>query len=352
MSKPWWALLLFSFSSVDAFAVESMRISIGTSLGTVEIIGKALRWRTDIDDSVFEELQLDRVTVATKNHRLSFASHQLEGNAVRISSADDHLTVNQIQVRGEVVVHLSPSGLQFINVLPMEEYLVSVVSSEMSADFPAEALKAQAVTARTFALKKKSQSYSRAYYLGSSVLSQVYRGLEHQNAAAKGAVEATSGQVLTYQLEPIEAFFHSSCGGKTEISGAAFHLDLPYLKSVDCPCPQVQKTHWDLRLSSKDWPGLKIVRYTATHRVQTLGYGAGKTIDATEFRKRVGYDKLKSLVFDVEAPNPRQILLKGRGYGHGVGLCQWGARVLAEQGKSYREILLHYFSGVELQQMY
>jgi stage II sporulation protein D len=248
--------------------------------------------------------------------------------------------------------------LQLINVLPLEEYLAAVLGGEMPASFPEEALKAQAVAARTYAMEKKLGSLGEPYYLGSSVLSQVYAGISREDARTKAAVKETRGQILTFHLQPIEAYFHASCGGRTESGRDALGRDLPYLKPVDCPCGKLPQSHWSLKLSDDaleealghDADSLRVLSRTPTGRAQRLEVG-GHRMDATAFRAKVGYSRVKSLSFTVEEEG-KGFLLRGKGYGHGAGLCQWGAKVYADRGWSYRKILAHYYPGTDLQTLY
>jgi stage II sporulation protein D len=212
----------------------------------------------------------------------------------------------------------------------------------MPKSFPVEALKAQAIAARTYALHKKLEQYGQPFHLGSSVISQVYGGLASEDTRTREAVDATRGMVMTYQLQPVEAYFHASCGGKTENGSEALGRDLPYLKSVACPCAKLPQAEWRLALGQK----VQVLARSATGRV-TKALLDGRAIDAVLLRERIGYSKLKSLWFDVEGA-----VLTGHGFGHGAGMCQWGAKVLADRGMGFREILAHYYVGTELQTLY
>jgi stage II sporulation protein D len=264
-----------------------------------------------------------------------------------------------MEVRGDVVVRLYKDRLQLINVIPLEDYLAAVLGSEMPVSFPLEALKAQAVAARTYALQKKLEAYGSPFHLGSSVLHQVYGGLHREDERTRTAVLATRGEVLTYELSPIEAYFHSSCGGHTESGQAALGRELPYLQPVECPCGRLPASRWNATLSDAelqvalgDSPdGFRITSRTATQRVNRVTTASGASLDGATLRRKLGYTRLKSLGFDVERTTSGW-RFSGRGYGHGAGFCQWGAKALADDGLAYRDILLHYYPGTELQQLY
>jgi stage II sporulation protein D len=363
------ALLLILLASLPASAVETMRIAMSEVRGEVQVSGQGLLLGMDTEEASFHALGKSRVTVRRRGRKLEVNGAPVVGDAVRFRAGgladdagvpgDEPLRAGGMEVRGDVVVRLYRDGLQLINVIPLEDYLAAVLGSEMPVSFPPEALKAQAIAARTYALQKKLEAYGSAFYLGSSVLHQVYGGVNSEDPRTHAAVEATRGQVLTYELAPIEAYFHASCGGRTESGQAALQRDLPYLQPVDCPCGKLPASRWsatvtegELQAALEGSPeGLRIAGRTATRRVTRVSTADGTTLDGVRFRQRLGYTKLKSLDFEVEK-TAHGYHFTGRGYGHGAGLCQWGAKRLADEGWSYEDILSHYYPGAELQQLY
>ncbi len=279
------------------------------------------------------------------------------------------LSVAGRALRGQVELACSRGRWTAINILPVEEYLEAVLGGEMPPSFPEEALKAQAVAARSYALHRKIDATQEGlgYHLGATVLSQVYGGIASEDERTRRAVAATRGEVLAYGMLPVEAYFHASCGGRTESGEAALGRDLPYLKSV--PCPAARKTpysHWSVRvtpdelqrlapqLGGAEPTGLRVASRTASGRARTLEVttrNGARTLTAVQLRAALGYVRLPSLWFDVREEHGA-FVFDGRGAGHGVGLCQWGARVLAEQGQSYRDILTHYYPGAEIRRIY
>lgn len=253
-----------------------------------------------------------------------------------------------------------------IEELRLEDYVAGVVSGEMPASFPPEALRAQAVAARSYALTRKldAQTAGRRYDIGTGVLAQVY---VHggANAAARAAAAATAGEVLVLGMEPVEAYFHAVCGGETEAGLPALGRDLPYLAPVACRgCDGAPRARWSARLAAADLgkaAGLggaataaRVTSRTATGRAERVEIARGErrvTLAAADLRQRLGYDRLPSLAFEVGREG-EDFVLAGRGRGHGAGLCQWGAAGLARQGKGYREILAHYYPGADVVRMY
>jgi stage II sporulation protein D len=354
-------VLLVCLSST-VFAAETMRIAVGPESSKVIVQGDGLRVGADSDEANFEPFSASRVTLTLQGGRLYVEGEPSPAQALRFRSGGDGagvIQVNGTRVKGDLVVLFGKSSLAAVNVLGLEDYLVGVIGSEMPRSFPPEALKAQAIAARTYALNKKLEQYSQPYHLGSSVISQVYKGLDAEDPRTREAVEATRGMIMTWQLQPIEAYFHASCGGRTESGADALGRDLPYLQPVDCPCARLPTSHWTLKLKPSDLKQLgvssasaplKVQGRSPTGRARRVEVGA-RSIDAVSFRERIGYMKLKSLHFEVDKSRDGWTV-EGHGFGHGAGLCQWGARVYAEKGWSYEKILQHYYPGVELQTLY
>ncbi|MFP2960237.1 SpoIID/LytB domain-containing protein [Myxococcus sp. 1LA] len=362
------ALVLLLLLPSGALAVETLRIAIEDAGREVRVSGKGLASGPDSEEGTFVPVASGQALIRRKGGGIEVNGTLVEGDSVRFRAGmsetsaapgTEPLKAGAAQVRGDVVVRAHRNGLQLINVIPLEDYLAAVLGSEMPVSFPAEALKAQAVAARTYALQKKLDAYSNDFHLGSSVLHQVYGGVNREDPRTRAAVEATRGQVLTYELAPIEAYFHASCGGRTESGFDALQRNLPYLQPVDCPCGKLPASRWTASLSDADIKaalhhpaqGLKVAARTRTRRVTRVTLADGASMDGVELRRKLGYTRLKSLDFEVERTE-RGYVFSGRGYGHGAGLCQWGAKALADKGREYREILSHYYPGTELQQLY
>lgn len=365
--RPGFLLLLTL--ALPAWAAETMRVQMGPAVQIAQIEGEALATGQDAEDARFVAVGDNHLSVGRVNGKLTVNGEPVIGNVIRVRAGllardagvpgDRPLKVNGLVVRGDVVAVLLPAGVLLVNVLPLEDYLVGVLGSEMPRSFPVEALKAQAVAARTYALQKKLEQYGQPYHLGSSVISQVYGGLKAEDPRTREAVEATRGLVLTFDLQPIEAYFHSSCGGKTESGANALGRDLPYLKPVSCPCGKLPSSQWTMGFSNDELKtalgskpvGMKIEGRTPTGRAKRVQVGPNRTVDAVTFRERLGYTKLKSLQFELQ-PTTSGWTIRGQGFGHGAGMCQWGAKVLADQKQDFRQILAHYYPGTELQVLY
>ncbi len=275
--------------------------------------------------------------------------------------------------RGEVNLVRESGGITVINRLNIEDYLASVIGKEMYNTWPQEALKAQAVASRSYAVFKLQRPKSKLFDVLDTTTSQVYVGLAGEANSTQEAVKATTGQVLMYQGKVIEAVFHSSSGGHTENSENVWQNIVPYLRGVadfDQSSPSYQ---WTLNLTPAQLrqriPGVGDIlsmmpaKSSSTGRILMLkvqGTKGARLIKGTEVRKALG---LKSTLFTAKpefglvagksgASKPTSFLISGRGYGHGLGMSQWGAYSLATQNKTYKEILMHYFQGTALKSIY
>ena len=349
-------VLMAVLASVPARAVEQVRIAVADGVGRTQVTGHGLERSPWGDDDVFTPLKADKVWVEWKKGQV-FLDGKAAGSALRLRGAGI-VQVKGFAMRGTVDIKAMPNGLLVVNAIPLEDYLAAVLGGEMPANFPEEALKAQAIAARTYAIQRKLDTFGKPYHMGSTVLSQVYGGAGREDPRTRKAVDATKGMVVTYDLAPIEAYFHASCGGRTETGLQALSRELPYLQSVDCPCEHDPKTRWTVTIPGKtlakdfhvEPKDLRVTQRTKTGRAITLSDGEHH-VDAVSFRRVLGYDQVRSLAFSVEREGS-DLKLTGRGFGHGAGLCQVGAKLLAEQGWDYERILAHYYPGTDLQRMY
>lgn len=284
------------------------------------------------------------------------------GTAAPSRSADDKPT---LQVSGLVQLILRGNGVLVINHVDLEEYVKGVVPAEVNSAWHLEMLKVQAVAARTYALYQHMLAASRGYDVVASTQDQVYRGRHGVDARVEQAVESTRGQVVTYQNAPIYAAFSSTAAGLTEDAVVVWSKDLPYLKGVECPfdleSPYYQwKASFKLEALEKNLRQLGFavgtiatltpLTQSRAGRVATLRILHSKgelVLRGEELRKAVGYTVIPSTQFTIDSFG-EEVVLSGYGAGHAVGLCQWGAKELAQLGYSYSSILRYYYPGTEL----
>ena len=263
-----------------------------------------------------------------------------------------------------------------IEELNMNEYLYGVVAGEMPAIYELEALKAQAIVARTYTIYqiKNGSKHENADICDSSLCCQAWITKENRFARWEDgkqneywnkiveAVSSTNKKYITYNGEPINAFFHSNSGGKTELASNVWGGSLPYLKIVETSGEEsysayssetifskdelivkMRECYKDFEINFKELEPIKILNYTESGRVKNIRIGT-KEISGVECRKIFG---LKSSNFSVEI-NGDNIKFSVIGYGHGVGLSQSGSDVLAKQGFSAEEIIKYYFNNIEI----
>jgi stage II sporulation protein D len=268
-------------------------------------------------------------------------------------------------VSGGLKILVRGNGLSLVNDVDLEEYIKGVVPAEMSPGWHPEALKAQAVVARTYALYQRMLNKSREYDLVATVQDQVYQGRQGVDQRVQEAVESTRGLAVAYQNAPIYAAFSSTAAGPTEDAMNVWSKDLPYLKGVDCPFDEnAPRYQWRAALKLSDLEAtfrrqgvdvgaiasLTPFAYSRAGRVTKLRilHSRGELIlRGEDFRRLIGYSVIPSTQFNIESMG-WQIVLSGRGAGHAVGLCQWGAKEMAERGYPYTTILAYYFPGTEL----
>src|SRR3989338_172331 len=289
---------------------------------------------------------------------------------LELKSNEGKIAVNGRLYTGTFIVYVDPGkGLTFVHDVSVEEYLRGVLPLEVNPRWPVEALKAQAVVARTFALFKAIEKKDQPYMLTDKVTSQVYGGELYRQKATDEAVRLTQGEVLTYQNQIIPAYFHANCGGRTEKADEVWPVvPNPVLQGVVCLyCKGLKHSSWSLSLPLKDiekvmqkrgYPaknlsGLLFEDFDLSGRSRKvrLKYPYGESvIKADDFRSFIGNDRLKSLKVQVTVKEG-VAHFKGKGWGHGIGFCQWGAKGQAAQGRNYREILLFYLPGSEIMRL-
>jgi stage II sporulation protein D len=373
--------LLFSLASTSlswAFDNPPIRVRLQTSETRIELEGLGFQIHGRI--SAFEKISIPQTQkiriertelgwqVQRSGHTELIATPYLAMRAISLRQSGKSLP-NQI--------FLSPKkGRQFdvIGILPLESYLVGVIASEMPLAWPLETLKAQAIAARSYALVTMNERAKSAFHVESTILDQVFSHIADDDdtsplvAKARKAVQQTEGVVLINPVgKTLKAYYHSDCGGRTSNAKDVWGFGGSTGVAVDSSCPTSGKHNWKLQVGAVDLSAklrtmlkkemgqlmnFSLIRANPEDRVQKMELvwdsGAKTRISAHEFRAALGYDQLRSTFFEAKKSG-ENFEFKGRGFGHGVGLCQWGARALGRQGQSYQEILGHYYPQARLQ---
>ena len=317
-------------------------------------------------------------------------------DAIVITGAEsgDPVQVNGRPYRGTVQVLRAAGGITVVNRLPMDLYLLGVVSAEMGRRNLAEheALRAQAVVSRTYAHRNLRRWNAQGFDLYASVSDQVYGGLTAETPEGVEAVQATRGRVLTYGGAPIDAFFYSTCGGRTAEGTEVFRAaNRPYLRSIAdvaedgaAYCAISPRFHWreewsaaallaTLRRTLPEVSGtpagrvtavrdVRVAYRTASGRVGELAValpGGEVRIDGPRVRSVLRTprgDLLRSSAFQLTVTGAGQgvtrLVAEGGGAGHGVGFCQWGAVGRSRAGQDYQRILSAYYPGARIERFY
>ncbi len=278
------------------------------------------------------------------------------------------LHVNKRPYRGDLLIAKDKDGgLLFINVVDIESYIKGVLVHEISPKWPLAALKAQAVAARTYAFYQKQVRKDKPYDVTADVSSQVYGGSKAEKGRTNRAVNFTAGEVLAYGGKVFPAYFHATCGGVTENASELWQIDIePLAGGRLCSfCSSSPHFFWKRALDlaavrkklgerytlREDPASLAVKERNPTGRVRALIIKdkAGRTmeISAKDFRQLMGPDAVRSTNFSITL-EAGKVVLSGKGWGHGVGLCQWGALGMARRGYDYKKILDFYYPGASL----
>jgi stage II sporulation protein D len=271
------------------------------------------------------------------------------------------------RVRGEVEVQRTPRGLAAINAVPLEQYLVSTVGAEMAPTWEREALRAQAVASRTYALHQRFEHAGEVFHLRADTGSQRYRGLAGESESVREAVESTRSCRLVRAGRPIIAAFHSTSGGRTASAAEVWGEPIDYLVSLEVEGEDISpETYWRVALSGATLrralagagrdigrpEAIRILSRSESGRVARLRVeGTRRTVELSgrALRQAVGETVLRSTHFSVRPDADGGFVFAGTGYGHGVGMSQWGARAMAARGAGHRDILATFYPGTRLE---
>jgi stage II sporulation protein D (peptidoglycan lytic transglycosylase) len=377
-----------------------IRIGLVTGAATASVGGGSPLAVTQPDGShlwMIPAGEVWQVTLSGSSFSLAsrgWTSAQLESVTLAPADANGLVRVNGRSYRGMVVLLGGEGGLTVVNRVGIESYLQGVVSAEMGRRGSTEqaALDAQAVVSRTYALRNLGRWKAKGFDLTASIADQVYYGQGAETPEGRMAVAATRGRMLTYNGAPIEAFFYSTCGGRTADAAEVFRGGgRPYLRSIpdqsetgSVYCSISPRYHW-----REEWTGeslrntlqrnlppvggvrsedvkevtdVRVARRSPSGRVEQLAIGLGGPeirVDGPSIRQVMRLstgEPLRSTVFNVVTTGGGQrvthLTIDGMGAGHGVGFCQWGAVGRARAGQGYAQILAAYFPGTRLERRY
>ena len=356
-------------SEPDSYPV---RIAVITDASEVslKIKGRYNIYALPLLEPLGERVELKKVNIKPTQSGILIGSEPFNIYGVRIKTSGEANTyINGRRFRGDIdIIRTEKIKLLVINHLDIEDYLNGVLYHEVSHLWPMEALKAQAIASRTFAVYRTIESIGKDYDLTSDVYSQVYGGRTSEKSRTNRAVKETAGKILIYRDKVLPAYFHATCGGHTEDASVLWRIDMPPLKGRPCnycgqsphfkwvasiPLADIEKILNDNGYKINDIQNIEVSAKNVSGRADSVGVVNSlgtERIPANKFRLAVGPNLLRSTNFEVVIRGDRA-LFNGRGWGHGVGMCQWGAYYMSKKGFSCDEILQFYYPGATIVDM-
>lgn len=361
------ALMAVPFPGLSASLEPDLRVAVMNETGYVTVEAETGGLISIVDGSSRQLSKGEKATIAAGHNGLRVNGRTTTSNDLTIRSKTETFRIGARKFRGELHAVQSGNRILIINRVPIEAYLVGLIASEISPSWPAEAIKAQAVAARTYAIAQmdriRKARPEAEYDIESTMLDQVYDGAHREEAHVYRIVEATRGQVMHQNGALIQAYYHSCCGGLTERAHNVWDNAVGPPQVEDNYCARSPKLLWSYQLPRAQFQKiLSIGQVTAvttvplfdSPRVDTVVMettSGTKDVKATDLRRYLGYSNLKSTWFEVKLAGGN-IVFTGRGYGHGVGMCQWGAKGMADEGRPYTDILKFYYPEAELITVY
>ncbi len=308
-----------------------------------------------------------KTTLTTHKNRILLAGNAFDTPKVIIKGSDSGIiTVNDRMFRQEIqFIKNKDVRLTVINRIAIEPYVKGIMYHEASHYWPMEALKVQAIVSRTYVLYQIEENKANDFDVTSDIYSQVYGGRTSERYRTNKAVEETEGKILTFQGKVFPAYFSATCAGHTEDASELWNIDMPPLKGVACGfCKESPHFNWHYVLTldeiqeklaeaGKGMGRIKditILSRNKSGRVKELKIVTAdkeSKILAKEFRNIIGPNIIRSTNFKLTVVD-KDAIFEGIGWGHGVGLCQWGAYFMAKQGRTHDEILTYYYPGSQI----
>lgn len=339
---------------------ESARITILAPCRLTELQGGG-------ELASWPHLKWQEARAASGGIRIGAAQFNSQAVVLEPTKPDLLIRVNARPYRGQLILRRTAGGkLLVVNQLPLEQYLVGALTSETSSRWPLEVLKAHAVVSRTMVAHRIWIRKGERYDVTADVSTHLYHGASAERASTRRAVEETRGEVLAFRGEIFSATFHASCGGHTEDAAELWSVkgDPAPLKGAPDPyCEGLRHYRWEADIGKAEWnkalgataeevgelEEAEVVERNRSGRVRALrlrGTRGTATLAGRRLREMLGANRLRSLKFSITVAHGG-VHLSGLGWGHGVGMCQWGAYGMARAGRKADEILAAYFPGAQ-----
>ena len=364
-------VLTLAIPSLDSYSKNELNIRVRVSSGKKKVLLRVkgpYRIEAIKKDLLLDEgRRLRREYIRPTNTGIKIGNKDFKIYGIRIiPKKDASIFVDKLRFRGTVdIIRTKDTKLLIVNHLDIEKYLYGVLYNEVPYHWPMNILKAQAIAARTFAVHRISIMKNKDYDVTNDIYSQVYKGKTGEKRRTKKAVNSTKGKVLTYNGKILLTYYHAICGGHTENSEVVFGVKLLPLRGMKCPyCKGAPRTNWKAKFSYKDIEK-KLTKYgIAVKGIKRIMGGkrdksgrlisvnirdknGAKEIKAFKFRLAMGPNVIRSTNFTIRLTK-RGVLFKGEGWGHGVGMCQWGGFGMAKRRFNYKRILDFYYPGSKI----
>jgi stage II sporulation protein D len=353
-------VFLHAYAQEISYLPAKVRVKITSIQLPIQISANGIM----VENTSFEKIQnasfIKEESIQINRHN----EWKIQKNHQIISSSQRFLKIDSVSGRIKLGVFWYPTPLflsaktdhmaDVILNLNFDQYLQGVLQGEMPAGWPYEALKAQAIAARSYALHQLKTHHDDVFHLQGNVLDQVYSLENSRSKEIVRAINETQNQILFQNDAPLKAYYHSDCGGQTEEPKNVWGVqELKIGTAVDPYC-KFRKNHWSFKISKQKLASVlgltqleKILNIdkSVSGRIEMISFSDGiynLKVSGQELRQKLGFDKLKSTLFSLTFDED-SVTFMGQGYGHGSGLCQWGARAMALEGKSAKEILSHYY---------
>lgn len=359
-------LFLFSAGLPCDGSVNTLRVLIakGVKEAGVSIMASCRVLNRDTA-AVLYDGRIGGGVIRAEGGKIVIAGKSFNADSLLLDFDAPFIRINTRDYRGEIQVSLRNAGLDLVNNISTQNYTKGVLFHEASPYWPIEMLKAQAVVVRTYACYIAQKSADKDFDLTADVYSQVYGGSTFERSRPNRAVDETESLVLKYGNSVIPAFFHSTCAGHTESASELWDINIASLEGVPCKfCALSPYYKWSRRISLVDlqaalnkkgiavrgMTGIRVSGKTAGGRAREIVVSdklREYALPCKDFRIFVGPDKIRSTNFSVSTERD-YANFEGFGWGHGVGLCQWGGYFMAKDGKSFRQILEYYYPGAQI----
>jgi len=361
----------FSFAS-SAKKISHIRVLIQEDLPSISLEVDKSGAHITAESGTQTTLRLKKLFITSNARGIGINGQSIDGNTFTLSHPEAQFTVKEKTYAGNLTIAKRENGhLDLINTTSLERYLIGILGSEMSPSWPIEALKAQAVAARSYAYASiqsvRKHAPNKLFDLRATVMDQVYNGISQLDARAKKATEATENEVLFSKTSPARTYFHSLCGGRTESADHVWKNAKATYFTNDNFCRRTPRITWEYNIPKntfiqnlhrngfdfKTLQDISVITHEDSLRVDHLLLSTNNgliMVKADKLRQIFGYTKIRSTWFNI-GMGDTEVIIAGRGFGHGVGMCQWGAKGMAEAGYSYKDILKFYYGNAMLKRL-